>query len=96
VKGSGHGYLACSSLDPKPLPDVACHMPSLPWFCLSGWWLRKVWKSTERAREEKPVDEGKEKAGLGLPLTSWDGCNMAGILSNVEVMVVRAAHCGHA
>jgi len=55
-----------------------------------------VWKSTERAREEKPVDGGKEKAGLGLPLTSWDGCNMAGILCNVEVMVVRAAHSGYA
>ena len=55
-----------------------------------------MWKSTERAREEKPVDGGKEKAGLGLPQTSWDGCNMAGILCNVEVMVVRAAHSGYA
>jgi len=96
VKGSGHGYLACSSLDPKPLPDVACHMPSLPWFCLSGWWLRKVSKSTERASEEKPVDGGKEKGWLRTSKTSWDGCNMAGILCNVEVMVVRAAHSGYA
>jgi len=40
--------------------------------------------------------EARKKAGLGLPQTSWDGCNMAGILCNVEVMVVRAAHSGYA